>query len=105
MLAAARGGTALLGLATVLVVAHALTPEDLGRWSLALAVQGYALHLGEFGLRSVVTTEAALAGSRLPELLGRYLRLRLTLSALALGVVLARLRAAPARRPPPGRAW
>ena len=52
-------------------------------------MQGYALHLGEFGLRSVVTTEAALAGSRLPELLGRYLRLRLTLSTLALGAVLA----------------
>ena len=68
----------------VLLVARALSPEDLGRWSLALAVQGYALHLGEFGLRCVVTTEAARAGRRLPELLARYLRLRLAMTALAL---------------------
>ncbi len=76
VLAAARGSAAALGLASVLVVAHALSAEDLGRWSLALAVQGYALHLGEFGLRGVVTTEAGRAGRRLPELLARYLRLR-----------------------------
>jgi lipopolysaccharide exporter len=88
VLALARGGAALLGLAGVLVVAHALSAEELGRWSLALAIQGYALHLGEFGLRGVVTTEAARVGRRLPELLARYLRLRLTLSALALGAVL-----------------
>jgi O-antigen/teichoic acid export membrane protein len=69
------------------VVAHALSAEDLGRWSLALAVQGYALHLGEFGLRGVVTTEAGRSGRRLPELLSRYLRLRLALSCLAIGLV------------------
>lgn len=89
VLAAARGAAALLGLGAVLLVARILSPADLGRWSLALAVQGYALHLGEFGLRSVVTTEAANAGSRLPELLARYLRLRLALSLAALALVLA----------------
>ena len=68
-LGVARGLAALLGLAGVLLVARALTPDQLGRWSLALAVQGYALHLGEFGLRSVVTTEAARAGAALPALL------------------------------------
>jgi O-antigen/teichoic acid export membrane protein len=83
----ARGLAAMLGLAGVLLVAHALTPSQLGRWSLALAVQGYALHLGEFGLRSVVTTEASRAGSHLPGLLRRYLTLRLALSLSALGAV------------------
>ena len=57
----------------VMLVARALTPDQLGSWSLALAVQGYALHVGEFGLRSVVTTEAARAAAALPELLRRYL--------------------------------
>ena len=71
-----------------MLLARALSPEQLGHWSLALAVQGYALHLGEFGLRAVVTTEAAPAGRHLPELLARYLRLRLALTALALAVVL-----------------
>ena len=83
--AAARGGAALLGLASVLVVARALSAEDLGRWSLALAVQGYALHLGEFGLRAVVTTEAARAGRRLPELLAPLSAPAAGAQALALG--------------------
>ena len=83
----ARGLASAFGLAGVLLVAHALTPAELGRWSLALAVQGYALHLGEFGLRSVVTTEAGRTGSRLQELLRRYLALRLALSLAALGAV------------------
>ena len=88
LLGLARGGAALLGLLGVLLVAHALTPDQLGHWSLALAVQGYALHLGEFGLRSVVTTEAARAGRLLPQLLRRYLALRLALSLAALAIVL-----------------
>ena len=85
-LALARLGVSLLGFAAVLVIARALAPAELGRWSLALAIQGYALHLGEFGLRSVVTTEAAHAGRGL---LAHYLRLRLGLSALALAATLA----------------
>jgi O-antigen/teichoic acid export membrane protein len=82
-LGAGRGVASVLGLATVLVVARALDPHELGRWSLALAVQGYALHLGEFGLRGVVTTEAARAGASLAGLLRRYLGLRLLLSLAA----------------------
>ena len=86
ILALARLGVSLLGFAAVLLVARALAPAELGRWSLALAIQGYALHLGEFGLRSVVTTEAAQAGRGL---LARYLALRLGLSVLALAATLA----------------
>ena len=88
LLALARAGASLLGLGAVLLIARALPPAELGRWSLALAVQGYALHLGEFGLRGVVTTEAARAGGRLPELLARYLRLRLAMTLAALAVTL-----------------
>lgn len=84
LLGAARGAASLLGFAGVALVAHALAPDQLGRWSLALAIQGYALHAGEFGLRSVVTTEARRAGRLLPALLRRYLGLRLALSAVAL---------------------
>jgi PST family polysaccharide transporter len=87
ILGGARGAASLLGLATVMVVARLLDPHELGRWSLALAVQGYALHVGEFGLRSVVTTEAARAGSSLAVLMRRYFGLRLLLSLAALGAV------------------
>ena len=44
-------------------------------------------HAGEFGLRSVVTTEGAQAGKSLTALLRRYLGLRLLLSLAALGAV------------------
>jgi O-antigen/teichoic acid export membrane protein len=87
VLGLARAAAAGLGLLAVLLIARALSPDQLGHWSLALAVQGYALHLGEFGLRAVATTEAARAGRRLPELLVRYLRLRLSLTGLVLGLV------------------
>ncbi|MFO1049903.1 MAG: oligosaccharide flippase family protein [Geminicoccaceae bacterium] len=86
-LALARAAAAGLGFLTVLLIARALPPEQLGRWSLALTVQGYALHLGEFGLRSVVTTEAAHAGRHLSRLLRRYLGLRLALTAVTLALV------------------
>ena len=88
-LGAARAAAALLGLAAVLIIARALSPVELGRWSLALAVQGYALHLSEFGLRAVVTTEAARAGRELPHLLSAYLRLRLLLAFVVLALVIA----------------
>ena len=45
-----------------------------------MAVQGYALHLGEFGLRSVVTAAAARTPGRFGRLLLRYLGLRLAIS-------------------------
>ncbi len=87
VLSGARGIAAILGLAGVLLAARALTPEQLGHWSLALAVQGYALHAGEFGLRSVVTIEAGRAGALLPLLLRRYLGLRLGLSLATLVIL------------------
>lgn len=87
-LGVARGVASLLGFLGITLVARALAPDDLGRWSLALAVAGFALHLGEFGLRSVATTELDRAGARWRLLLRRYLALRLTLTALVLGLVL-----------------
>lgn len=88
-LGAARGLASLLGFAGVLLAARLLGPADLGRWSLALAVQGYALHVAELGLRSAATTELARAGGRWPRLLRRYLALRLALAAAVVTLVAA----------------
>jgi O-antigen/teichoic acid export membrane protein len=88
-LGGARGLASLFGFAGVLLTARLLTPEELGRWSLALAVQGYALHLAEFGLRSVATAAAAAEPGSLPGLLRRYLGLRLLLAGLVLAAVAA----------------
>ena len=87
-LGAARGAASLLGLLGVTLVARLLDPQELGRWSLALAVQGYALHLAEFGLRSVATTELDRAGAAWPSLLRRYLALRLAAAVAVLAAVL-----------------
>lgn len=56
-------------------------------WGTALAVQGWALHLGELGLRSVATSEAARRPAALPALLRTYLSLRLLISALVVAAV------------------
>ncbi|MFO1071536.1 MAG: oligosaccharide flippase family protein [Geminicoccaceae bacterium] len=96
-LGAARGAASLTGFLGVVLVARLLPPAELGAWSLALAAQGYALHLGELGLRSVVTTELAGTGSAWPVLLRRYLAWRCTLSLAAIGLtLLATLVLAPA---------
>lgn len=87
VLGAARGLASGLALAGVLLVARLLGPEDVGRWSLALAAQGYALHLAELGLRGVAMAEAARAPAALPALLRRYLALRLRLAGAVLTVV------------------
>ncbi len=77
-----RAIVALLGFVATLLIARALEPATLGLWSMALAVQGLALHLGEAGLRSVATAEVA----RRPELarawLHRVVRLRLLISTV-----------------------
>src|SRR5919205_1282380 len=86
VLGGSRAGAAALGSLSAVVLARGLSPEALGWWSLALAVQGYALHLGEFGLRSVVTAATARAPGRFGRLLLRYLGLRL---AISLALVLA----------------
>ncbi|MCB1882468.1 MAG: oligosaccharide flippase family protein, partial [Geminicoccaceae bacterium] len=70
-----------LGFLGVSLVARTLSPGDLGLWSMALALQGYLLHLSEMGLRSVATAEAGLGPGRWRGLLGRYLLLRLSASA------------------------
>lgn len=72
-----------------MVLARSLAPEALGVWALALAVQGYALHLGEMGLRSVVTAEAGRQCGSMARLLRRYLALRLGISGLVLAIVTA----------------
>lgn len=100
-LGGARGAASLLGFLGILLTARLLDPGELGRWSMALAVQGYALHLAEFGLRSVVTTELGRTGAAAwRPLLRRYLALRLLLTALVLtgtlaGVALLRPEALP----------
>ncbi|MEO1020222.1 MAG: hypothetical protein AAFY56_21420, partial [Pseudomonadota bacterium] len=78
---------AILGLVAATLIARHLTPADLGIWAMALAVQGYALHLGEFGLRSVVTAEMPALKSSGGVLLKRYLKLRLTLSVAAMVLI------------------
>src|SRR3954452_23634792 len=86
LLGGSRAGPAALGSLSAVVLARGLSPEALGWWSLTLAVQGYALHLGEVGLRSVVTAAAARTPGRFGRLLLRYLGLRL---AISLTLVLA----------------
>ncbi|MEK0085499.1 oligosaccharide flippase family protein [Benzoatithermus flavus] len=87
LLGAARGLASLLGFSGVFLVARRLGSEELGHWSLALAIQGHALHVAEFGLRSVATAAAAAAPEALPDLLRRYLGLRLLLAGLVLATV------------------
>ena len=99
-LAGARAGSAALGCLGSVLIARLLAPSALGSWGLALAVQGWALHLGEFGLRSVVTSEAARRPSSLGPLLRRYLRLRLSITiAVVIAVVLGADFVVPEARP------
>jgi O-antigen/teichoic acid export membrane protein len=87
LLGGGRAAGAALGALSAVLLARALTPAELGAWSLALAVQGYALHLGELGLRSVVTAEAGRGTVALRPLLARYLPLRLAASATVLALL------------------
>ena len=64
------------------LVARNLDPKSLGLWSMALAGQGYLLHLSEMGLRSVATAEAGREPGRWRDLIAPYLRLRLAASFL-----------------------
>jgi O-antigen/teichoic acid export membrane protein len=86
VLGGARLGAAALGSLGMLVAARAAGPAVIGAWALAQAVQGYAQHAGEFGLRSVVTAEGASTAGGPRALIAPYLRLRLVLTA---GVVAA----------------
>jgi O-antigen/teichoic acid export membrane protein len=89
ILGGSRAAAAVLAFGAAALLARSLSPEALGAWAVALAVQGYALHLGELGLRSVATAEAARGPNRVPALLARYLPLRLGVSAAVLAAVAA----------------
>jgi O-antigen/teichoic acid export membrane protein len=65
-----RALAAVLGFVATILIARALEPTTLGLWSMALAVQGLAVHLAEAGLRSVAVAEVA----RTPSLAGVYVR-------------------------------
>lgn len=88
-LGGARALAAALGLLAMLQLAPAAGPAVLGAWSMLLAVQGWALHLSECGLRSVVTAAGGrtLGGPR--RLLPVYLGTRLLVASLVIAVALA----------------
>ncbi|HET6467550.1 MAG TPA: oligosaccharide flippase family protein [Geminicoccaceae bacterium] len=87
-LGGSRAVAAGLSALAVLAAARLAAPAELGLWSLALAVQGYALHASELGLRSVVTAESARTAGGAGALLAGYLRLRLGLAALVYGALI-----------------
>jgi O-antigen/teichoic acid export membrane protein len=87
-LGGARALAAALGLVAMLQLAPAAGPAVLGQWSMLLAVQGWALHLAECGLRSVVTAEAASTAGGPRRLLPIYLGTRLLLASAVSGVLL-----------------
>ena len=84
-----RALAAGLGLIATILIARGLEPAGLGLWSMALAVQGIALHLGEAGLRSIVTVEMAARPEAGRALLYRYLGLRLAISTGVIGLAVA----------------
>ena len=95
-----RLAAAGFGFLAVALVARNLGPKDLGLWSMALAGQGYLLHLSEMGLRSVATAEAGRESGRWRGLILPYLRLRLAASALLVAAAgLAALALAPGAAP------
>ena len=80
-----RALAAALGFVATILIARALEPTTLGLWSMALAVQGLALHLGEAGLRSVAIAEVA----RRPYLARAWLRRVVVLRLLISTAVIA----------------
>lgn len=90
----------MLGTLAVLVLARRLGPHDLGVWAMVLAVQGYALHAGEFGLRSVATAVGATVLGGPKALIWPYLKLRLvTTTTTVAGVMLLTAALVPAQLP------
>ncbi len=73
----------------MLVAARSAGPAAIGVWSMAVAIQGYALQLGELGLRSVATAEAVRTRGGARALIGRYLLLRLAMSTATILAALA----------------
>lgn len=83
-LGGARALAAALGLLAMLQLAPAAGPALLGVWSMLLAVQGWALHVSEGGLRSVATALGARVRGGSRRLLPVYLGTRLLLASLVL---------------------
>lgn len=81
-----RVAAAGLGFIATLMIARSLEPAAMGLWSMALALQGLALQLGEAGLRSVAIAELAREPLLARQLLRRVIGLRLLFST---GIVLA----------------
>lgn len=99
-LGGARALAAGLGLLAMLQLAPATGPAVLGAWSMLLAVQGWALHLSECGLRSVVTAEGAATAGGPRRLLPVYLGTRLLLASAVVAILLLGAGwLAPAHRP------
>ena len=82
LLAAGAGAGALV------ILAQRVDPATLGIWAMALAVHAYVLHLGEFGLRSVVTAVGASTRGGPRALVLPYLRVRLAVTAAVLATLL-----------------
>lgn len=81
-----RALAAGLGFLATVLIARALEPAALGLWSMALAAQGLALHLGEAGLRSVATAEVARDPAIARACLRRTIGLRLAISSVVVGL-------------------
>lgn len=89
ILGGSRAAAALLSFLAVMLLARAVAPATLGQWSMLLAAQGYALHVAECGLRSVVTAEGGRVRGGPRALLPAYLALRLMLASAVVAVLLA----------------
>jgi O-antigen/teichoic acid export membrane protein len=87
-----RALAAILGFLATLLIARSLEPAAMGLWSMALALQGLALQLGEAGLRSVAVTELAREPALAKPILRRIVCLRLltSTSIIVLGSIVVR---------------
>jgi len=81
-----RALAAGLGFLSTILIARSLEPTAMGLWSMALAVQGLALHLGEAGLRSVATAETARDAVLARTYLWRTVGVRLVVSSAVIGL-------------------
>ena len=89
ILGGSRAAAAILSFLAVMLLARAVTPAALGHWAMLLAVQGYALHVAECGLRSVATAEGRRVRGGPRALLPAYLGLRLILASTVIVTFLA----------------
>lgn len=86
-LGGSRLAIAFVSFAATALIARALGPEDFGVFSLLLGTYAYLAIAGEFGMRSIATSEAS-HGQSIAAVYPSYLRVRLTISAMALALTL-----------------